>query len=231
MLHSGVPAHMRLRFIIVTGFTGSNLLLGLLALIAASQGATDLAAWALLCCVLLDGFDGSLARRWQVTSSFGAQLDSLADMTSFVVASVTLIYYWTAPTTPLWLTLAAGGLYTLSGAIRLARFNCTAPHPSYFQGIPTTLVAAIIAANYLVGPPLDSYWVLGLVILLAVLMVSLFPYPKLAALRPTALWLLPLIALGLFTSLAWTIWVLTVVYICSGPVIWLCQRLWGNKDA
>ncbi|RRR69695.1 MAG: CDP-alcohol phosphatidyltransferase [Candidatus Viridilinea halotolerans] len=229
MLANDVPALMRLRFIIVTGFTGSNLLLGLLALMAAAHGATALAAWALLCCVLLDGCDGSLARRWQVTSSFGAQLDSLADMTSFIIASVALIYYWTAPTTPLWLTLIAGGFYALSGAIRLARFNCTVPNPSYFQGIPTTLVAAIVAANYLVGSALDAYWVLGLVILLAVLMVSLFPYPKLAALRPTAIWLLPLITIGALTSLSWTIWVLTVVYICSGPVIWLCQRLWRSK--
>ena len=99
----------RLRFLIVNGFTSFNLIIGVLSLIVAGAGHTALAAWGLLLCVLLDSCDGSLARRWQVTSEFGAQLDSLADMTSFIIASVALTYYWAQPTTPFPLPAVAAG--------------------------------------------------------------------------------------------------------------------------
>src|SRR6188768_3475124 len=78
-LSSTPPVNLpRLRFLIVNGFTSFNLMIGVLSLIIASTGRMGLAAWGLLLCVLLDSCDGSLARYWQVTSEFGAQLDSLA---------------------------------------------------------------------------------------------------------------------------------------------------------
>src|SRR3569623_222907 len=92
----------RFRFLIVNSFTSFNLVIGLLSLIAATTGAIWVSAWGLLCWVLLDMCDGSLARRWDVSSDFGAQFDSLADMTSFIVAGATLIYYCVQPNTPLW---------------------------------------------------------------------------------------------------------------------------------
>src|SRR5258706_15412826 len=96
---------------------------GVLSLIVAGAGQIALAAWGLLLCVLLDSCDGSLARHWQVTSEFGAQLDSLADMTSFIIASVALTYYLVQPTTPFPLLLIVCGLYTLAGPFLLALFN------------------------------------------------------------------------------------------------------------
>ena len=90
----------RAGFVIVNTFTGFNLLIGVLALIAAASGAITTAAWGLLLCVLLDGCDGPLARRWRVATDFGAQLDSLADMTSFIIAGAALTFYWVRPTAP-----------------------------------------------------------------------------------------------------------------------------------
>src|SRR5215213_9309604 len=116
---------VRAGFVMVNAFTSFNLMIGVLSLIVASRGHKVLAAWGVLLCVLLDSCDGSLARRWRVTSEFGAQLDSLADMTSFIIASVVLTYYWAQPTTPFPLLLIVCGLYTLAGAFRLARFNAS----------------------------------------------------------------------------------------------------------
>ena len=126
----------RLRFLIVNGFTSFNLMIGVLSLIVAGTGHKALAAWGLLLCVLLDSCDGSLARHWQVTSEFGAQLDSLADMTSFIIASVALTYYWAQPTTPFPLLLIVCGLYTLAGAFRLARFNSSPEDRRLLPGYP-----------------------------------------------------------------------------------------------
>jgi CDP-diacylglycerol--serine O-phosphatidyltransferase len=224
-LSSAPPVNLlRLRFLIVNGFTSFNLMIGVLSLIIASTGRMGLAAWGLLLCVLLDSCDGSLARYWQVTSEFGAQLDSLADMTSFIIASVALTYYWAQPTTPFPLLLGVCGLYTLAGAFRLARFNSSPEDQRYFEGIPSTGGAALLAANYLAAPPPNAYGVITLVSLLAVLMVSTLPYPKLSTLRrcPHSVWLTMLV--GALASPQITVWVVSVVYIGLGPAIWLYRR-------
>ncbi len=218
----------RLRFLIVNGFTSFNLMIGVLSLIIAGTGQIALAAWGLLLCVLLDSCDGSLARHWQVTSEFGAQLDSLADMTSFIIASVALTYYWAKPTTSFLLLLIVCGLYTLAGAFRLARFNSSPEDRRFFQGIPSTSVAALLAANYLVTPPPSAYGVIALVGLLAVLMVTTLPYPKLTTLRRCPPWVGLAILLGALANLQLTIWIVSAGYIGLGPAIWLYRR--ATKD-
>ena len=138
------------------------------------------AAICLLGSVLLDGCDGNLARHWRCTSPFGAQLDSMADMTAFGVATALLAYYWVMEKEPSWaiLVMVVSGLVALMSAIRLARFNVSPSNASYFQGIPTTGAACIIAITYLTSPHLAPIWVLVLVGFVALLMVSFFPYMK-----------------------------------------------------
>jgi len=215
------PSTTTVRFLIVNSFTGLNLVMGLLALFAASLGAMDLAAWCLLACVALDACDGSLARHWRVTSEFGAQLDSLADMTSFCIASGVVAYYWLQPTTPFVLIAGASSLYMLSGAVRLARFNAALPSRRYFMGMPTTLVSATLAVTYLLFPRLNSGFGCVLVVLLGLLMVSFFPYPKLAQARYLPWWGWALICCGALVSLPWTLWLIAVVYVASGPYLWV----------
>jgi CDP-diacylglycerol--serine O-phosphatidyltransferase len=216
-----------MRFVIVNSFTGLNLFLGLLSLLALTTGSLSLAAWCLLLCVFLDGCDGSLARRWHVATDFGAQLDSLADMTSFIVAGGALAYHWIVPTEtpiPLIVIIGVSGIYVLAGAIRLARYNTTVSAPGYFQGLPTTIVAGVVAANYLVQPAMNSYWIIALVTLLAVLMVSILPYPRISELRRLPPFLLLFVLLGLAFQPSWTIWTLTIAYLCLGPAIWAYRR-------
>jgi CDP-diacylglycerol--serine O-phosphatidyltransferase len=222
---SSYPPLFRLRFMIVNAFTSCNLLIGVLSLIAATTGTIAIAAWGLLLCVLLDTCDGLLARRWHVVTDFGAQLDSLADMTSFIIAGTALTFYW-ARTTPILLPIVTvSGLYALSGAIRLARFNTGPERSGYFQGVPTTFGAAVIAANYLAYPALAAGWVMALVGLLAALMVSTWPYPKLITLRRCPPWLLLVLIPSAVLSPTWTVWIITAVYLCLGPAIWVYQEM------
>jgi len=221
---------VRAGFLIVNSFTSFNLMIGVLALIVAGTGRIALAAWGLLLCVLLDSCDGSLARRWQVTSEFGAQLDSLADMTSFIIASMALTYYWARPTTPFPLLLIVCGLYALAGAFRLARFNSSPEDRRFFQGIPSTGGAALRAANYLAAPPPSAYGVIALVALLAVLMVSTLPYPKIATLRRCPAWAWAIILAGALASPRITVWAVSACYIGLGPAIWLYRRAMRLSD-
>ncbi len=226
----------RLCLIIVNGVTSLNLLLGLLAVIAAASGNLTLAASCVLVGAIFDGFDGPLARRWQVATEFGAQLDSLADMTSFIVGGGALAYFSVVdpadpadPSVLLIVALAVCASYVLAGAIRLARYNCSPANATYFQGLPTTTVAAIVAINLLIHPSLKDYWVVGLVLLLSVLMVSVFPYPKLSSLMPRfPSWSFPLLLLGAAIDFSLTVSIATCLYILSGPFI-SARRRYGAR--
>lgn len=214
-----------MRSLIVTGVTGFNLVLGLAALIATTQELPHVAAWLLLGAVLADAADGSLARHWDVTSDFGAQLDSLADMTSFIIASAVLTFYWFSPSLPLPWLAAASCMLALTGAIRLARFNVGLPVETEFQGMPTTAVAALVSLAYLTYPQLNCIWGIALVVILSLLMVSVFPYPKFCRILRYPVWFFVAVAAGCALDLSWTVWLLAVAYILSGPVNWLrCRR-------
>lgn len=212
------------RFLIVTSVTSINILLGMLALFVSVVGDMHVAALCLLACVVIDGCDGALARHWNVTSAFGTQLDSLADMTSFSIASAVLTFYWFQPDAPFGLIAGASFLYVLSGAIRLARFNVSLPSSHYFQGLATTVASGIIATTYLAHPQLTSRWGVVLVVLLAVLMVSMFPYPKFRQFRKIPLWVWGIVCVGLVINLSWTLWLASLAYLLTGPIIWAYRR-------
>ena len=46
-----------------------------------------------LVCIVLDGFDGKLARYLDNATEFGATLDTLADFTSFGIAPIMITYF------------------------------------------------------------------------------------------------------------------------------------------
>lgn len=213
-------------FLVVNGFTLASLALGLLSILCTMAGLLTPAALFLLGSVALDGCDGTLARRWRVTSPFGAQLDSLADMSAFGIASAILTYYWLAQKEPTLLMpiTVVSGLVALMSAIRLARFNTTTRSDSYFQGIPTTGAAAIIAILYLTSPNLAFSWAALLIGLLALLMVSLFPYSKLAQLRRVPPPLIFLVAASALFSLSLAVVLGAALYMASGPWLWAKQR-------
>lgn len=175
------PKKTKLSFYLVSIVTLGNLFFGLLSLVLVSAGQLRAGAICLVLGAILDAFDGSLARRWEVLSPFGAQLDSLADMVAFGVAISWLCWNWLVPQNPnMW--LLTGVVCTLPGlmsAIRLARFNASEPNPHFFEGVPTTAMAGFIVLVFLANAGLSYRFSMGLVALVSLLMVSKLPYPKL----------------------------------------------------
>jgi len=109
-------------------------------------------------------------------------------------------------------------------AIRLARFNVSPKDGTFFSGVPTTMAAAVLALAVLIGLPLPGFAVVGGVALLAVAMVSSFPYAKLARVvkLPPWLWLLP--AVGVLVDARLTFVAVVAAYLVSGPFLWLRTR-------
>lgn len=226
-MHQSQPRlETKVRFAVVNSFTAASLILGFASIILTMAGMLTEAAFCLLASVALDGCDGNLARHWKVSSAFGAQLDSMADMTAFGIAAAALAYYWLMEKEPSHLLIAAmvSSLVALTGAIRLARFNVAPKNEAYFQGIPTTFAAAVIALLYLAAPNLALFWGLGLVALLALLMVSAFPYMKLTQLRQLPKWVWLLAAAGMIFNPAGGALTCASAYLCSGPILWLKHK-------
>lgn len=116
-------------------------------------------AYALICLVIsgiCDGFDGKVARKCKRSNnekSFGIQIDSLADMVSFVFLPIT-IFYGLGYTN--WYNVLIFAMFTLGGVIRLGYFNVIADEKGkdgpvkYYSGLPVTSSAIIFPLVYLV---------------------------------------------------------------------------------
>lgn len=124
-----------------------NLFLGFYATVLAAQGSFVNAAWFILLAGVFDVFDGKVARVTKAFSSFGEELDSLADVISFGLAPSFLLYqvhfYKIGP-----LGIVISFFPLLFGAMRLARFNANlSGHEKLdFSGLPIPASAGFFSS-------------------------------------------------------------------------------------
>jgi CDP-diacylglycerol--serine O-phosphatidyltransferase len=214
----------RMHFALVNACTLASLGLGMSAIFLGMRGAVQPAAGCLIGCVVFDGLDGALARRLGVSSPFGAQLDSLADMCSFGIAAPVVVYAWMHASAPAAAVGAACALVAACAAIRLARFNVSPKDGRFFRGVPTTMTAAVLGLATLIGLRLPGTVAVGEITLLALAMVSSFPYAKLTRIARLPIWLWFAAAVGAFMDYRITFAALVALYLASGPLVWLRQR-------
>jgi CDP-diacylglycerol--serine O-phosphatidyltransferase len=214
----------RCRFIAVNACSLASLVLGLGAIFVALGGDVRVSAVLLLGCVVFDGLDGALARKLGVATPFGAQMDSLADMSSFGVATPVVAYTWLSGSTPVLVAAPVCALVAVSAAVRLARFNVSPKNGCYFCGVPTTMAAAIIVVAALARPDSGRAAFAAMVALLALAMVSTFPYLKMSQLRRIPIWLWPVALVAVVLDPPTTLTILVGAYLLSGPLLWARQR-------
>ncbi len=129
-------------------FTVGNMAFGFFSILNSFNGNFLKAGWFILGAMVLDMLDGRIARMLKVESSFGVEIDSLADFLSFSIAPAILMYFFALKGYPY------GGMiaftYTLFGALRLAKFNVIAHSGEmskiHFSGLPTPAGAGILAS-------------------------------------------------------------------------------------
>lgn len=167
--------------------TMCNLICGIISLILCYNGQFVTAAIFILVAMFWDMADGHVARMLKVSSEFGKELDSLADLVSFGVAPALLVK--AILNDPLanstlidWLTCFTCIAFVLCGAYRLARFNILNIH-EYYVGIPITLAGSLIAVVVLIAPQLPGWVFVILLFALSILMVSKLIVPKLTLIR------------------------------------------------
>ncbi len=118
----------------------------------------------------LDILDGKIARKYNLSTEFGVQLDSFADFLSFVIMPAFLLYY-SLNLTKGFAVFAIGLIfiyYIISGLRRLVEFNLYTDAGSvskYFVGVPTPLGAILLWVLYL----LHSFGIISSVWIIAIL--------------------------------------------------------------
>lgn len=176
-----------------SAFTLLNAGLGAAGVALAAQRCPRAAVTCVALAIPCDIVDGWLARRRQQSSAFGAQLDSLADVISFVLLPAAIALSLAA-SPPMALAAAA---WVVAGVLRLARFAVVGTVGSgaeeRFEGVPTAFAAAAFVPIFAVARWLPSSWAVGVVAaylaVVAPAMISALPFPKRGPIR-AAMWIL-----------------------------------------
>lgn len=133
-------------------FTTAGLFAGFYAIVAAMNGRFETAAIAIFVAMVMDTFDGRVARLTNTVSAFGAQYDSISDMVAFGIAPALVIYSWSLMFVGKvgWL---AAFIFAAATALRLARFNSREENSDkkFFRGMPCPAAAGVIAGLVWIG--------------------------------------------------------------------------------
>ena len=150
--------------------TLTNLALGGFAILFGIHGNLRLSLLLIFIAALADRFDGMVARKFNIESELGKQLDSMSDIISFGIAPALLLYQgilheFGGPGT--FFTV----FYMGCGAFRLARFNISECN-GYFTGLPITAAGCLVTLSYLAVPYWPAQTFLFIMIILSFLMVA-----------------------------------------------------------
>jgi CDP-diacylglycerol--serine O-phosphatidyltransferase len=173
---------IKLAYILPNFFTSLSVFLGVMSIIASSQGKFEKAFIYIILSLIADGLDGRVARLTNTTSKFGVEFDSLADIVVFGVAPAMMLFFAIGHNYGRFGALVSG-LFVVFGAIRLARFNITTAlnDPRFFIGLPIPTAAVVLSSWIMLDIKYKSHFdmlILIGAIVLAILMVSNLRYPS-----------------------------------------------------
>lgn len=228
-------------------FTMLNLFLGyqaLIHIIGAKQNF-KIAIYYITASVIMDGFDGTIARLTKTESNFGVQLDSLVDAVTFGLVASMLAFKWGFQTGFAQAGSIISFVFLSAGLIRLARFNvfkeAQVIPANIFIGMPIPTAALAICSVVLLfdgRPPQTGMGMLLFslyVILVSLLMISNIKYKTVKKLGSKhslrTLFLLALIVSCLIIFPDPTIPILTFSYMLSPIFFFLYSRKSKNAEA
>ena len=166
------------RFNLANLITFGNIACGVTAMYLIQQNNFFLAIVLAWIAGAFDIADGKVARKYNLSTEFGVQLDSFADFLSFVVMPAFLLFYaarhyaGVSGVTELILGLVFIW-YIVSGLRRLVEFNLKVDAGEverFFEGVPTPLGAILLWLVYLLvayGVISSGYTVAALVLIIA----------------------------------------------------------------
>jgi len=222
-----------------------NMFLGFSSIILIMNGSFIEAGFLILLAGLMDIFDGKIARLLGISSKFGVEFDSLADVVSFCVAPSILVYNLYCND----LNSIIGAIFSfiplIAGTVRLAKYNLESDEGnprSYFVGLSTpistvTILAFMYFSNQLGGADYygDQRLGLALVCALGLLMLSPIHFPKVPLItfksspsNSILLLILIVCTLSLFIWKGIALLPICIGYIVMNTLIWIFKTKPGN---
>lgn len=212
------------RKIIPNMITSGSVFCGLSSLIMTYHEHLIPAALLICFAVFFDFMDGRVARSLGGSSSFGEELDSLADAISFGVAPAFLMYVaYVGPRGGIAGVLATA-FFALCGVLRLARFNVTHVPVGPFQGLPIPAGGLTLAACVISKLPMSPKFAIVLMCFVGALMISSLPYCNAKKLKKSNInkaksgTVLALTVFSFITLKEKAFLLLSLVYIASGLI-------------
>ena len=172
-------------------FTLANLFCGCLATVFLFENNINVNAVTLIIClgIFFDLLDGFLARKLNVQSKLGLELDSLADLITSGLVPGIIIFRLFKNSSALELSFISTELIaylaffiTMASAYRLANFNIKDSPKNYFIGLPVPantvmilsllLVSELSTNSFVVELIINKYFLISLVIISSFLMNS-----------------------------------------------------------
>lgn len=163
---------------LANAFTLGNLFSGCIGSIFLLQGHYEITALCIIISLILDFFDGFVARALGSNSNLGVQLDSLADMVSFgFLPGLTMYKALEATEIELFgISLKYFGLIiTLFSCLRLAIFNLDEEQKYYFKGLNTPSNTILIFGLYYAYQKLGNFDFIfnsGIILIILTIMLS-----------------------------------------------------------
>ena len=156
-------------------FTTLNLVSGFLGITFFLSDFTSLIPYCIYLSLIFDYLDGLTARKLNLISNFGKQLDSLADLVSFGVLPSLVIFDWLSNNSTYNMLEYISVLILVASAFRLAKFNISQSSSNDFIGLPTPanalfFVSIFYSSKY--ATFLNDKILVGLVIIFSLLMIS-----------------------------------------------------------
>jgi archaetidylserine synthase len=215
-----------------------NASFGFLAIIMITTGNLTLAAKFLLVAVIFDFSDGWMARKTNRVDEFGfgKNIDSLSDVVSFGVAPGMLLYSACISYTIPYINIVVGLLILICGIIRLARFNVLTNSSDVdegkFVGLPIPSTALILGSFYLSGM-FRADLALLIMLVVSILMISTFSYPKFKGAKIVAtgglLIILTILSQNIFSAIndipAKLLFIIALIYLIAVPFMNLYAKL------
>ncbi|WP_336287877.1 CDP-diacylglycerol--serine O-phosphatidyltransferase [Bartonella sp. CB60] len=159
--HDDIPNRWRsptpMRYVIPNIITVLAICAGMSSIRLAFEHRYEAAILMVLLAAVLDGADGRIARLMDGSSSFGAQMDSLADVVNFGVAPALIVYSFIL-TQVHQVGWVAALVYCAACCLRLARFNVMLDDANipkwkgnYFIGVPAPAGALLLLLPVYLG--------------------------------------------------------------------------------